>query len=194
MKANYRESVMVSHLIEAVRIAIGLIFLVAVFGKLRDPQRFIQGVIDYQILSSPMSALYAIVLIPLEIVIALTFLTGLWLGMSALIGLTVLCTFSVAIVVNMLRNRDIACHCFGANSSERVSWRSLTRIIFLMAGTLLVMMSNPFGWPGTFILSRNLSDWKVSEWLLTGSATLSILIVSSWILTLPDLLRLRRSR
>jgi len=84
-------------LTDALQIAIGFVFLLSAGTKLQDPRGFIQGVIDYQILSPRLARYYGILLIPLEGLVAIAFLFGLFIHFAVWIGLFLLLSFFIAV-------------------------------------------------------------------------------------------------
>lgn len=139
-----------------IQLALGLIFLQSSLGKLRRPTEFLRGVAAYQVLPSFLAAPFGALVIPLELLIAVSFLTGQWSGMATYIGLLLLTSFLIAVAINIRRRRTLPCYCFGAASEEQISTRSLVRIVLLEAGMLTIVL-----YP-TFSMSLSCWPWMMS--------------------------------
>jgi uncharacterized membrane protein YphA (DoxX/SURF4 family) len=178
---------------EAARIAVGLVFLLSATSKLRNVRGFAQGVARYQVLPAWLSAVYGFSLIPLEILVAISFVSGSLLDLSVPISLLLLTSFFIAVALNIRRRRELLCYCFGSTSTERISKRTLARISMLALAVAVVQLGRQapidaarLPAPGSFMTEQRLVDG-----MLTTTVAFFILISGQWILSLPDLFRLR---
>lgn len=119
------------------RMTIGLVFLIAVLGKIGNLQSFINTVIDFNIFPYKSSKILANVIIGLEILIVLFMFTNndmlLWGWTISLILLT---SFSLAMLIAIIRRKDISCRCFGL-SGEKVSFIDIFRNFLLILCSLI---------------------------------------------------------
>jgi uncharacterized membrane protein YphA (DoxX/SURF4 family) len=168
--------------LEAARIAIGLVFVFSAIGKLRDVRGFVKGVVDYQVLPAPLATAYGFLVVPAEAFVGVSFIAGWQVGAGAAVALLLLISFFIAVSINLRRQRDLACHCFGANSGEKVSPRSLARIVLLMAGTLAALLTADSS-------SALFAGGQIAEGLVKLSVAFFVLAVGMWVLALPDLLQ-----
>jgi hypothetical protein len=98
------------------RLSMGVLFALAVAGKLKNPGAFIRAVRDYKVLPAGLSSVVGVVLIPTELALAFSHLTGKLLLLIAPLGIFVLSSFAAAIALNLARGREINCGCFGGGS------------------------------------------------------------------------------
>ncbi len=131
-----------------VRFLLGAIFLSTGVSKLAHPRRFQRGIQDYQVLpavvESKLALSWLLVLgIPsMELVVALSLLSGFLLVPASVLGLGLLVVFSTAIASNLLRGRsDLSCHCGGSVGEHRISWWLVGRNGVFGAGFLLVLIT-----------------------------------------------------
>ena len=173
-----------------VQLAIGLVFLLSVRGKLMNPRGFARGVMEYQILPDRISYLAGLLLIPTEILLAATHLSGWLLAFGVLLGIVVVACFTAGVALNLRRGRLLPCHCFGDSKGDVISGRTLARLILLMVGELLLLAKVAFSRANNPV---NLDQFRdVSE---LGSAFLSavfLLVFGNWLLNAADVVNLLR--
>jgi hypothetical protein len=117
----------------ALSLVLALVFGVSAIPKLRHPRGFLLVVLIYRVLPPRPGRLYARLLPPLELLIALLLLSGTAVRLAATVAAALLLSFIVAVAVNMRRGRDLDCHCFGHATGRRIGWTLL-----LQDGALLV--------------------------------------------------------
>lgn len=135
----------------AIRVFLGVIFFFSALGKLADRARFHQVVLDYAILPTPAANVFGFILPWLEITISLTLFAGVALHLVALMSSLLLASFTIAIIVNLSRDRILSCNCFGVLGNTAISWGTVTRNLLLITLTLLLfstapMISSPHDW------------------------------------------------
>ena len=122
------------------RLLLGLVFLVAAIGKLRDRAGFRRSVVAF---GSPAAiADAASILIPIaEIVVAILIIRApsAWLG--AIASLVLLAIFTAAIAINLARGRTPECSCFGSAAPEPIGPATLVRNLVLAALALFVVIA-----------------------------------------------------
>jgi Methylamine utilisation protein MauE len=119
------------------QLAIGLVFLFSTPAKLLDPRRFARGITLHQILPTSLSYGIGMLLIPVEVFLSISHLSGWLLSIAAPFGLVVFASFATGIAINLKRGRALACFCFGG--SELISTRTLIRTLLLLLGELLLL-------------------------------------------------------
>jgi hypothetical protein len=128
------------HVVYALQLVLGGVFVLSVAPKLRDPRTFARTVADYRILGPRASLLAAPLVIAVECALALAFLTGTLTAVALpLAGLT-LASFGIAGAINLRRGRDVSCGCFG-DPSEQVSARTLVRLGVLLAAVTALALA-----------------------------------------------------
>ena len=122
------------------RVALGLVFILASIDKIQNPAEFAGVIANYRLLPYKFIHGIAIVLPWLEVVTGSLLLLGIWTRANALLTSFMLLVFIFAIGQALWRNLDISCGCFttapGANKMTR--WTLYWDIIWLSWGTLLL--------------------------------------------------------
>lgn len=104
-------------IILAARLVLAVIFLTSGIGKLRASSALVDDILEYRLLSSAQSKLFAAILPYLEIALATCCLVGFEIRATALLSACLLTTFTIGIVINLMRGRTFNCHCFGSSNS-----------------------------------------------------------------------------
>lgn len=123
------------------RLILGITLIIAGLEKVRNPQAFVTGVVQYQILPAPLVRWYGRLLPLVEIDTGALLFSGIWIRPAAAVSAMMFISFSIAVGVNLARNRRMPCFCFGADSSE-IGWHTLARI-FLLATASFSLISFP---------------------------------------------------
>lgn len=124
---------------------VGGVFFASALPKLRHPKGFVLTVIEYRVLPYRLSRLYGRIVPPLEALIALLLIGGVAVRVATLIAALLLASFLVAVGVNMVRGRDLDCHCFGAAARRKVGWGLLAQDAALMGAAIAIATLSP-GW------------------------------------------------
>ena len=135
------------------RVALGVVFMVAAADKIASPGAFAQNIANYRLLPYQAINALAIVLPWLEMVAGLLLVVGWWTRAAVLIINGLLVVFIVAISQAMARGLDISCGCFDTDpSAHKMSrWTLYWDIIWL-------------GW-GLWILAFDQGTWSLEHWL-----------------------------
>ncbi|MFQ5615220.1 MAG: MauE/DoxX family redox-associated membrane protein [Anaerolineales bacterium] len=113
------------------RLVLGLVFLRSGLGKVFDRRRTVQSVVAYDILPESIARVYGVLLPWVELTLAGLLLTGLW-TQAAAYGLSLLLvSFGIAVSINLIRHKEMDCGCAGRGAQEKLSWRTLVRVIVL---------------------------------------------------------------
>lgn len=103
-------------------LGLALIFLASAIPKLRHPKGFILAVLEYRVLPTRLSWIYARLLPPLELLLALLLLSGTAVRSVAIVLSLLLTSFIIAIGINLVRGRNLDCHCFGKAHRRSIGW------------------------------------------------------------------------
>jgi Methylamine utilisation protein MauE len=174
-----------------IQLVIGSVLLFSSLGKWRDPMGFAQGVANYDVLPDRLAVIFGLLLVPLETVVAVSHLTGWWISATVFLGLAMFGSFAVAVAINLRRGRSLPCYCFGDRKNETISPQTLARLLLLIAGEGLLLLSLQTS--GT----ANLVYYQLATPQEFGFAlfwTAFVVVVAMWVLGLPDLHELLRSR
>lgn len=123
-------TVEVIHLVA--RLAVALVLLLAVIGKVRDVQSAREGVSAYGILPERLVTISTAGLLVLETGAGISLLLEVAPAWGALTATGLFSTFSGAIAVNLARGSRIPCGCFGGDTAERISPYTLGRALILL--------------------------------------------------------------
>src|SRR5881409_934674 len=102
-----------------IRLALGAIFVYAAWPKIYDPPSFAHLIWNYQILPSVLINPMAIVLPWVEIICGLALIAGMYRRGAALLIGCMLAVFTVALVVDILRDIPVNCGCFSVTPVEK---------------------------------------------------------------------------
>jgi uncharacterized membrane protein YphA (DoxX/SURF4 family) len=126
------------------RIWVGLVFIAAAWHKILDPGAFAFSIAAYQVLPLEYINVLAIILPWLEIVAAVTLVSGLWTRASALcmVGMNVM--FIVALVMAIRSQVQMtSCGCFAADAEatmKTIGWDYVYRDIGYLVASLYVAL------------------------------------------------------
>lgn len=121
---------------------VGLAFVAALVGKLRDPGGFAHVVRDFQVLPDRWAERIARPLLALEVLVAVALVVGLLPGATPAavaglgLGALLLTGYGVALAAVRLRKLEVACNCFGADPTP-VSWYDVARNAVLVVAAAL---------------------------------------------------------
>ena len=125
---------------------LAVVFLLAAIPKLRYPRGFELSVLEYRVLPAWPSRVYARMTPLFEFLAALLLVTGTAVSYASALLALLLCSFILAIGINIVRGRDLDCHCFGSSLPRRVSWKSMTIDLLLLLMALIITVSTvPWG-------------------------------------------------
>jgi putative oxidoreductase len=183
---------LLSHLLLAFQMSLGIVFLLSAWTKLRSPLAFARSVAEYKILPAGAARGLALALILVEAFLAIAFLTGWLVRVALLLAALLLILFFIAVALNLIRGRQIACGCFG-DANEQISNRTLARLILLLIVVLLLLVPRNTTIVPSLALSLILFDNLMIIYLLqTIVLALFFILAGSWLLQLPELILLAR--
>lgn len=169
--------------------AVGLVFLLSSLSKLASPARFAQGVVEYQILPKRLAFILGLLLIPWELLLAISHLTGWFLAVASPAAVVTLLIFVIAVGINLRRGRTLSCHCFGGGG-EQISGSTLARLLLLIVAELFVL-SDPAMFDKAASTSVNRTEGTI-ELVLLFLWSVFLLVAAFWLLSLKDLTALLR--
>lgn len=152
----------------AVRFAVGGLLALAATGKLIHYAAFNEGLRRYQLLPDRSIPLAGAAVVTAEAATGLALVSGYRLDLAAPVSLVLFVTFLIAIAVNLIRGRELDCHCFEVLGTERIGAGSLVRV-FVLVGFAALLVVNP---PTT----RGPIDWTLSVFAAVGIALLVLQI------------------
>jgi uncharacterized membrane protein YphA (DoxX/SURF4 family) len=118
------------------------VFLMAGVAKLADRSGFERAVVNYRILPSALARRVGQFLPYVEVVGAALLFSGFFKVLVSGMLLGLLLVFTVAVVVNLIRGRELDCGCFGTVAEAKLSWLTVGRNILLSGLALLVFASS----------------------------------------------------
>ena len=136
----------VAAIVLAARLLIGVLFVLAGLGKLRDRAGFRRAVDRYELLPGSLVSPFAAALPWVEVAVGIALAAGFATPLAAGMVTVMLLGFAVAAAVNLLRGRDIDCGCAGAAGGTRISWWLVARnaaLAVLAAGVAVVTADRP---------------------------------------------------
>lgn len=127
----------------ASRFFIALVFAHAFVSKWPHRQELTGVIVALRILPAALAPPMAWVVLLLEGAIVVTLVTGLAALQGAVLAATLLCTFALAMAVNLWRGRrDIECGCFRDNLRQHLTWGLVARNL-VFAGIALESLAEP---------------------------------------------------
>ena len=176
----------------ALQLSLGVVFLFAALSKLGEPNAFVRTVADYRLVPGTAARVLAPALIAVECFLGVALLTGLAVGIALPLTIVTLLAFSAAVAVNLRRGRRVPCGCFG-HASERVSTRTLVRLLLLLLASLALLLRLLAG--GSRIVVVELlaaGPPGLGRVLGTGGLAAFLILMTMWLMTLPELVSMLR--
>lgn len=153
-------------------LVLGVVFLTSAIPKLRRPKSFILVVLEYRILPPFIGEIFARLVPPLELFVALLLLTGTATQVGAALASLLLISFAIAVGINLVRGRDLDCGCFGEGRGTRVGWYLLMRDTSLfIASIVLAALSNTWGVQEPWAVLRSVGVAEPAAPVMCAAAT-----------------------
>ena len=131
------------------RLTLAIIFFYASIEKIFTPGDFAVAIYNYRLLPDYVINFVAILLPWLEVIIAISLISGTNTRGAALLSALLFLTFATALTINLMQGLDISCGCFGA-SSGNINWSYLVRDLSLFCISVFVMIYDR-GWRNFFV-------------------------------------------
>lgn len=122
------------------RVTLGIVFVIAAYGKLLHPDVLVATVINYNILPTNLAKLFAYMLPWVEIISGLMLIVGFGTRAASFSLSWLLLSFIIAIWINIKRGVSMECGCFDIfGMNEKIGSAILIRdIVFLVVAIILV--------------------------------------------------------
>ena len=133
----------------ALRLAVGITFLVAAPHKIFHPEAFAQATFNYRLLPAIFLHPVTVYLPWLELVAGLALILGIQRRGAALLSAGMTMVFIAGITAALMRGLDISCGCFTVENGHSVGLDLLLRDLLLLAGCLFLLFSRPLSWRRT---------------------------------------------
>lgn len=142
------------------RVALGVVFIVASIDKIQNPGAFAENIANYRIVPYPLIHALAITLPWLEILTGGLLVLGVWTRANAAIALGLLLVFVAAISQALIRSLDISCGCFVTSpSAHRMTrWTLYWDLIWIGWATLILLYDR-----GLFSAASLFRDYRRSN-------------------------------
>jgi putative oxidoreductase len=127
-------------IVAAIRIIIGVVFLLSGIIKLTDVHLFTSSIKNFGFVPDPFIGFLSVAVPVVELLSGLFLLLGFWIRLSSGVVIGVLIIFIAAIIPNIAIGNEIDCGCFGPLSQSKVGIGLLVRD-FIMLGLTLTVFS-----------------------------------------------------
>lgn len=124
-------------LMVAVRIAVGLLFIISGISKLMNVGLFSVVLKEFDLLPDSAVTLAAIIIPSVELVAGLMLVIGLEVKIASGIILALMIVFIAAIIPQLIVNNNIDCGCFGLIVQEKIGLGLLFRDLILLGLSFL---------------------------------------------------------
>jgi uncharacterized membrane protein YphA (DoxX/SURF4 family) len=130
------------------RLVLGITLTLGGITKIKYLSVFVQGVLQYRVLPVSLARWYGRLLPFVEVGTGAFLILGLGTQIVAVVSALIFASFAIAVGVNLTRKREMPCYCFGADTSDKMGWHTLLRIMLLfgMAVGLTVSPSSTSWW------------------------------------------------
>lgn len=124
----------------AARFSLAAVLAFAAIPKLGDAAAFARDIDNYHMIPVDWAAPLAVMMPPLEILVALALLSGIHARGAALISAGMMLVFAVAMAQAIARGIDLDCGCFGSALAMHVSGWSILRNVVLASLSLPIVL------------------------------------------------------
>jgi uncharacterized membrane protein YphA (DoxX/SURF4 family) len=125
-------------LIAVMRVALGVLFIMAALPKIMNPHAFAKAVSNYHMLPFVAERALALLLPPLELLAGVCLVVGAFDAGAALLTFVLMIVFTVAVGTALARGLDISCGCFETEGGTKVGLRKIVANLALTLAALLV--------------------------------------------------------
>jgi uncharacterized membrane protein YphA (DoxX/SURF4 family) len=141
-------------LVLVVRVALGLVFLIAGALKIGHADLFASQIAGFELLPMPLIAPLALLLPFVEVLLGAYLIIGLFTRVAAGFAAFQLAVFAGAIAAAVVRGIHASCGCFGPADQTTTSWPEVARD----AGFVLVALFIAWRAPGALSLDRRMEQ------------------------------------
>jgi uncharacterized membrane protein YphA (DoxX/SURF4 family) len=143
---------MTGWLVFVLRVALGLVFLVAGASKIGHADLFASQIAGFELLPQPLIAPLALLLPFVEVLLGAYLVIGLFTRYAGAFAAAQLAIFAAAIASAVVRGISASCGCFGPADQTRTSWPEVARDVAL----LFVAAFIAWRAPGALALDRRM--------------------------------------
>lgn len=175
-----------------IRICIALIFISSSISKFNTFDKHIGIIENYKVLPANWSRVLGKLDILVEFVIGILLLLGLFQFFGGLFAGCLLLTYTIAIVINILRGRtEISCGCGGVLGNHNLSWKLVIRNIVLICICIVVALNKELLFSFDAIIFRNKSimvfGYKAWETLFVSLQAIIIVLIAKEIINIKKI-------
>jgi len=125
----------------AVRLALGVLFLVSAAEKLPTLSDFGHAIANYKILPISLVNIAALLFVWTEMAVGVMLIAGAGVRGAAFVSGAMLTLFIIAIITAMARGLEIDCGCFapGKGGAEKVGWPKVFEDLAFLAGAVFLI-------------------------------------------------------
>jgi putative oxidoreductase len=127
-------------LVVLARLALAAVLAFAAVPKLGDAAGFARDIDNYHLLPVAWAAYAAVLMPPLELVVALALLVGIHARGAALVSAGMMVVFAGAMAQAIARGIDLDCGCFGSALAMEVSGWSILRNVVLASLSVPIVL------------------------------------------------------
>ncbi len=127
---------------------LALTFFYACYSKIFDPGYFAKIIYGYDFFPEYTINLMAIIVPWLELIAALSLISGIYLRSGALLITAMLILYIIVLSINLVRGYQFDCGCFPADSSHIGStpWLLIRDVFYLILGFFILCFKNSRKW------------------------------------------------
>lgn len=164
----------------AFRFGLGTIFFLSGLSKFPNLEAFRQVIRAYRVGPRRYSRALALTIPSVETVAGLCLLAGVAVRGAGIAVVLMLAAFSLAVTINLVRGRRIACGCFGTVSQREISAFAVVRNIVFIALAVVVVDQSPttLSFVAASGTAKRLSDSDGLATLFVGSTGALVLAVA----------------
>ncbi|MGH2867919.1 MAG: MauE/DoxX family redox-associated membrane protein [Solirubrobacteraceae bacterium] len=153
-------------LLLASQVSVGAFLVPSAIKKLADPFGFRQGVREYHLLPRGVESVVGATFPWMELAVGAALMMGLAPAVAGGVAAALMIAFIAAMAINLLRGRDLDCHCYGVGTTNRVGQAAVARNLVLLGLSLVVVaVGGGHSWGVWW------SDWWRPGWLALASPT-----------------------
>ena len=119
-----------------VRIGIGCMFIYGSLPKIRQPYDFLSSVYSYELVGPKMGMFVAMTLPWLEVLVGICLIGGIFISGALLASIAMAAMFSFVLGSALYHGLDITCGCFGAGSTDIITYKTLMRAVIVLLASL----------------------------------------------------------
>ncbi len=177
------------------RMLLGAIFLTSAAAKFRSLSTLEEAVqqLGLGLLGPTTIRALARLLPPLELLLALFLIAGIWLKVIAFITVGLLVIFTVPMAVNIAKGNRFPCHCFGQTRSE-IGVGTLSRNGLMIVLGLLLALLSPWPIPGSWLLPLGPFSLSATDLVALVTLGVSLYLIVLGMSEIDTILRLLKKR